>query len=192
MTPEALDTRLAGCCGRSLVAAHYHQIESESDDCAMHDIHPEIGDFCDFGVSLALDDDTVAYVAWDETFCQYGLMLTRTSTSDFTPEGNVFNRTDHPPWKDLMADPIKSARVIWDDFDGAPCPQAFHFSFASSRQLLLSAAQPMTRPNGKVELIGISDWVAVLHCQTIIESHLQTLGRLANKSVNRSGNSRQI
>ena len=176
MTPYDLDTRLANCCGRSLVAAYYHQIESEGDDWATHDIHPELGDFCDFGVSLTLDDSTVAYVAWDGAFCQYGLMPTRTSTGDFKPEGNIFNRTDHAPWKHLVGDPITSARVIWDDFDGAPCPQAFHFRFVSSRQLLLSAAQPIQRPNGKVELYGISDWVAVLHYPAIIESHLQTLG----------------
>ncbi len=74
MIPEALNPRLVSCCGRSLVAADYHQIESDSDDWAMHDIHPEIGDFCDFGVSLTLDDDTVAYVTWDGTLHQRDLL----------------------------------------------------------------------------------------------------------------------
>jgi len=175
MTPATLEKRLSDCCGRSVTAACYHQIENQDDDWAVHDIHPEIGDFCDFGVSLTLDDDSVAYVAWDGIFCQYGLMLTRTPTKEFKPEGHVFSRTEYAPWDALTGDPIISADVIWNDFDGASCPQAFHFKFASSRQLLLSAAQPMERPNGSIVLFGISDWVAILHCPNIITEHLRVL-----------------
>jgi len=175
MIPATLEKRLSDCCGRSVIAACYHQIEIQDDDRTVHDIHPEIGDFCDVGVSLTLDDDSVAYVAWDGTFCQYGLMMTRTPAKEFEPEGHVFPRTEYAPLDALTGDPIISADVIWDDFDGAACPQAFHFKFASSRQLVLSAAQPMERSNGTIELFGVSDWVAILHNPRIINEHLRVL-----------------
>ena len=175
MTPASLENLLSECCGRSVTSVNYHQIKNQDDDWAVHDIHPEIGDFCDFGVSLMLDDSSIAYTAWDGTFCQYGLMLTRTPADKFVPEGRVFSRTESTPWDLLIGDPISSAKVIWNEFAGTAYPQAFLFGFTSSRQLLLSAAQPMRQPNGSIELFGFSDWVAILHKPDIIEEHLTLL-----------------
>ena len=175
MTPAILEERLRDCCGHRVISVNYHQIQNDEDDWAVHDIHPEIGDFCDFGVSLILDDRTVAYIAWDGTFRQYGLMLTRTPVTDFHPEGRPFLRTGSTPWNTLSADSITSAEIIWNDFDNGPYPQAFLFRFSSSRRLLLSAAQPMKRKDGSVELFGISDWVAILHDPKIIDQHLASL-----------------
>ena len=174
MTPATLEKRLRDCCGRRVVSVSYHQIQSD-DDWAIHDIHPEIGDFCDFGVSLTLDDNTIAYVAWDATFRQYGLMLTRTPVADFAAEGRRFARTDSAPWDTLSRDSITSTEIIWNEFDNGLYPQAFLFGFSSSQRLLLSAAQPMEHADGSIELFGTSDWVAVLHHPGIIKGHLALL-----------------
>ena len=102
-------------------------------------------------------------------------MLTRTPVSKFAPEGKVFPRTDCRPWNSLIGDPVSSASVIWTEFHGDLCPQAFHFKFSSSRQLVLSAAQPMKQPDGSIDLFGVSGWVAILHQPDIIERHLKII-----------------
>ena len=175
MTPATLEQRLRDCCGRRVISVDYHQIQNDEDDWVIHEIHPEIGDFCDFGVSLTLDDNTVAYVAWDGTFRQYGLMLTRTPVTEFAPEGRTFSRTASPPWDTFTTDSISSADIIWNEFDDGLYPQAFLFKFSSSRRILLSAAQPMERADGNIELFGISDWVAILHDPEKNDEHLALL-----------------
>ncbi len=173
MTPTELNRRLADCVGRSIGSVGYHQIDH--DGLAVHDIHPEIGDFCDFGVSLHFDDQTVAYVAWDGTFVQHGLMLTWCEAVDFEPEGRVFSRMQHSPWRVLAEKRITASEVLWSEFDHAIYPQAFLFGFATGDRLLFSAAQPMDRPDGSIKLFGISDWVAILHHPHVIDEHLRQL-----------------
>ena len=175
MTPTELNLRLTHCVGRSIESVGYHQ--TDVDDPAIHDIHPEIGDFCDFGVSLHFDDQTVAYVAWDGTFCQYGLMLTRCAAADFESEGRVLSRTRHVPWRVLIDKRITATEVLWSEFDHSTYPQAFLFDFGNGDRMLFSAAQPMDRPDGSIELFGISDWVAILYHPRVIDEHLRQLRR---------------
>ena len=173
MTAAELTARIAALAGHAINSVAYHQIEGE--DPAIHDIHPDIGDFCDFGVSLTLENHTVAYIAWDGTFAQYGLMLTLTPLNVFESEGQCYNRTEFEPWSRLVGRRIVDTKILWSEFDHAVYPQAFLFRFDSGRSLLFSAAQPMNRPDGSIELFPISDWVAILHTSVMIENHLNRL-----------------
>jgi hypothetical protein len=174
-TRVEFDAMLNRLVGFTVAQVHYYEIDYEDGHAYFRD-HLETGHFIDYGVNLIDPSGKSAYITWDGTFYQYGLMPFFDTANPELLAGQAHDVTTDQEWLPFIGRTVVASDSYWSwiTHSNLPTseriyyPQDIRVTFDNDLKLYLSAAQFL---NDSQTLFGLSDNVLVVFRDDVAQHH---------------------
>jgi hypothetical protein len=163
LTADELEATVRSLIGRRIDTVVYYDLSA--DDTA--EVLWDMGEWHDvvMGVALTTTDGATYSASWDNSFREYGIEVVPAQMSHYllgigeTDGPRVWEVTEHPRWRALLADPVLDAKVLWDEDprdETYKVPLAIRLSFPSGETWLIAGRSAAWPPDGTF-LLGTDD-----------------------------------
>ncbi|MFH9353508.1 hypothetical protein [Kitasatospora sp. NPDC017646] len=165
LTADELETTVQSLIGRRIDRVLYYDLPSYGAS----DVDWDFDEWHDvvMGAELTIDNGATYSASWDNSFSHYGTELVQASMGHYLlnigeADGpRVWEVTDHPRWRVLLADPVADAKVVWDQDPRAEnhrVPLAIHLAFPAGDVWLIAGRSATWPPDGTFHL-GTDDLI---------------------------------